>query len=168
MSNRATFGKVVEDLDNLALLAEIVKDPKAIAKAQEEYRKQLALTDAEEARAKEARGLFEANEKLAAELEKKKVQLQNAAADNASALEDIEKRKLSLSVSLEKHRSETEAQARFAAKNEEIRKKLEADQAAVDKLKADYEKKNAKLVEVEAALDVRAEKILLREKASEL
>lgn len=166
--NRATFGKQADDLDWLAQLAEVLKDPKAIAKAQEEYRKQLALTDAEEAKAREVRGLFEANEKLSAELDKKKVNLENLKRENEVELADIERRRMSLAVSTEKHRSEVEAAKRFADKNEEIRKKLEADQAIVAKLKSDYESKNAKLLEFEAALDKRAEKIKLREQAAEL
>lgn len=166
--NRATFAQHTENLGNLVALVDALKNHDALVKAHKEAQKALALTDEELKKAEDLRELVAKNEALLEKIGQERVSADRAKAESKSNLEELENQKRSLRQSQDIHRADVEKHNAAMARAEEFRKKAEAETNAAAKAKADYEAKLHKLNDREKALDLRAEKILLREKASEL
>lgn len=60
-----------DSLDTLSSIIELVKNPKLLSAAQEEYRNQIKLTEAEESKAQEARDYIAKHESLSSDLQSK-------------------------------------------------------------------------------------------------
>lgn len=166
--NRTTFAQHTEDLGVLARLIDTLDKKKEILKSHEEFQKMLKLSDELITQKNEALKLIEAQATQADELKKRELSLssrerslEQKEADHENAVKVLREQNETLKANQIKNES-------VSKQNGDLREQLDREISEARRVKAEYEDKKAKLDEVEASLNVRAEKILLREKASAL
>lgn len=184
----ANFGIIQQGagLEVLEKIIDLVKNPALIKEAQETYRKEIAITDAEEAKANEARELIGCNAKVQADLKKAQDDLtaaQAAHTDNMKALSDREARVSAMEIET---KAKVAAQADVVTAQANEKKQLDAARTAhaqdvqmhADKVAKDMadiaagKEKNSteakRLSDLETAISLRLEKVKLREQAADM
>jgi hypothetical protein len=166
--NRTILANHTGNLEILVGIIDAVKNDKEVRKAHSESLKLLEQTDEEIRKVEELKTLTARNDEQMEELEKLKNFTQSERKKLETERSDLEAQKLSFVETAERLRKEKQNNERVAAQNEEVKKQQEGHSQFINNMKAEYTEKNKKLEERERALDIRAEKILLREKASDL
>jgi hypothetical protein len=162
---------IQQQLDGLAMLREVVelvKNPKLVIEAHEAARKEVALTEEETAMVNAARENIKISAKISSDLQEKQVMINSAREQNEKMAQDLAAREAVVSA------KEKELDARDV-QSVQVNKRLLATQKeimatkdALDVRVRENEKETARLQEMNNSLNIRLEKIKLREKAADL
>lgn len=146
--------------DGLGTIRQLLAlDPKTIAAAHEEARKQMALTEEEEAKLKAARDLIANQPRITADLEAQTNALSVAKEQLSQAQKDLSDKRSKLDQDAETLRLKISTHATNERLLAEGQKKLEADQKANDAYKSSNDAEKKRLADVEKALNARADKM---------
>lgn len=162
---------LAQQVDALALLKDLVelaKNPKLVSEAHETARNEFALTEKEKDQAEEARNLIKQNQALSLELDGQKASLELAHKNNEAELSNLNKRKEDLSKMVIELNDREE---NVRKKEKEVTDLINELTQQKQNLNQQSEKNNAdrfKLDQMENAVNIRLEKVKLREQAANL
>lgn len=185
--------RIMQQADGLATLKELlasVQNPKLITEAHETYRKEIALTEAEQIKADEARKYIAEYDKLSQELKEKHEILSAARIDHDRKVTEFtnmsqaETKRLadfsdnlqaasSLQTASEKQRIEDykkweEIKNNTERQHTEIQKRLAKAQADIEQKQMENSEKEKQLNELSLTLKKRIEALKLREQAADI
>lgn len=190
MAAQTRLSQQTSDLGSLQELIDLAKNPKSIIEAHETARKQMALTEAEEAKMAEARQFIAKHAELAADLKSREDSLAKASSDHAQNIDDFkmkvqsENYRLNSWESMLKSTSANQdkigkeqaiAASRLATEKKEMEsnsgavlERIHNDTVANEKAKVANEVEKNRLEALASDLKTRIAKVKLREQAAEM
>lgn len=154
--------------DQLGNIRYFVENPKAIAVAHEEMRKQQALTDDEKKKADEARELIKNQPKILSDIEAKNAAVKAAQEQSEKDAQEIAKKRQALDKDSASLNDRMMAHEAAEKKLLELKATLDQQKAKTDSDKITNEAEKIRLLAINAALNIRSKKLGLLEEAANL